>query len=58
MPERLNNKESRIFLREIQPILNTDRPQIVFDCSLIRLMDAAGVDRAFLYRLLWRNGLR
>ena len=44
MPERLNNKQARQFLREIQPLLNTDRPQLVFDCSLIRQMDAAGVD--------------
>ena len=44
MPERLNQKQARTFLREIQPLLNTDRPQLVFDCSLIRQMDAAGVD--------------
>lgn len=44
MPERLNQREARTFLREIQPLLNTDRPQLVFDCSLIRQMDAAGVD--------------
>ena len=44
MPERLNQKQARQFLREIQPLLNTDRPQLVFDCSLIRQMDAAGVD--------------
>jgi anti-sigma B factor antagonist len=44
MPDRLNQKQARMFLRDIQPLLNTDRPQIVFDCSLIRQMDAAGVD--------------
>ena len=44
MPERLDQKQARQFLREIQPLLNTDRPQLVFDCSLIRQMDAAGVD--------------
>jgi anti-sigma B factor antagonist len=44
MPDRLNQKQARVFLHDIQPLLNTDRPQIVFDCSLIRQMDAAGVD--------------
>src|SRR3954468_4525166 len=44
MPDRLNQKQARMFLRDVQPLLNTDRPQLVFDCSLIRQMDAAGVD--------------
>ena len=44
MPDKLNQKQARMFLHDIQPLLNTDRPQLVFDCSLIRQMDAAGVD--------------
>ncbi|HWR15804.1 MAG TPA: STAS domain-containing protein [Terriglobales bacterium] len=44
MPDRLNQKQASMFLRDIQPLLNTDRPQLVFDCSMIRQMDAAGVD--------------
>jgi anti-sigma B factor antagonist len=44
MPDRLNHKQARTFLTEVQPFLNTDRPQLVFDCSQIRQMDAAGVD--------------
>jgi anti-sigma B factor antagonist len=44
MPDRLNHKQARTFLNEVQPFLNTDRPQLVFDCSQIRQMDAAGVD--------------
>lgn len=44
MPDRLNQKQARMFLHEVQPFLNTDRPQLVFDCSQIRQMDAAGVD--------------
>jgi anti-sigma B factor antagonist len=44
MPDRLNQKQARTFLNEVQPFLNTDRPQLVFDCSQIRQMDAAGVD--------------
>lgn len=44
MPDRLNQRQARTFLNEVQPFLNTDRPQLVFDCSQIRQMDAAGVD--------------
>jgi anti-anti-sigma factor len=44
VPERLNLKQARVFLREVEPFLVADRPQIVFDCSHIRQMDAAGVD--------------
>ncbi|HLH09299.1 MAG TPA: STAS domain-containing protein [Terriglobales bacterium] len=44
MPDRLNQRQARMFLHEVQPFLNTDRPQLVFDCSQIRQMDAAGVD--------------
>ncbi len=44
MPERLNHRQARAFFREIEPLLNSDRPQIVFDCSHIRQIDAAGVD--------------
>ncbi len=44
VPERLNLKQARAFLLEVQPILLSDRPQVVFDCAQIRQMDAAGVD--------------
>lgn len=44
LPNRLNLREARAFFREVLPILKTDRPQVVFDLSLVRKMDAAGVD--------------
>ena len=44
MPERMNLKQARSFLKEVQPFLNSDRPQIVFDMSQVRHIDAAGVD--------------
>lgn len=44
MPERMNLKQAREFLREVQPFLKADRPQIVFDFSKVRQIDAAGVD--------------
>lgn len=44
MPERVNLKHARAFLREIQPLITADRPQIVFDLSAVKQLDAAGVD--------------
>jgi anti-sigma B factor antagonist len=44
VPERLNLKQARAFCREIEPILNSDRPQVVLDCSQVKQIDAAGVD--------------
>jgi anti-anti-sigma factor len=44
MPEKMNLKQARKFLQEVQPFVNSDRPQIVFDMSQVRHIDAAGVD--------------
>jgi anti-anti-sigma factor len=44
MPEHLNLVQARKFLKEIQPMLSCDRPQLVFDLSTVRQLDAAGVD--------------
>ncbi len=44
MPERLNMRTSREFLRSVQPFLTTDRPQLVFDLSQVKQLDAAGVE--------------
>lgn len=44
VPERLNLRQARAFLSEVQPMLRSDRPQMVFDCSQVRQMDAAGVE--------------
>ncbi len=44
IPERFNLKNARHFLREVKPFLNADRPQVVFDLSQVRQIDAAGVD--------------
>ncbi len=43
LPERLNLKQARAFLQEMQPILGSDRPQVVFDGSQVRFLDGAGV---------------
>jgi anti-sigma B factor antagonist len=44
MPERMTMKQGRAFLREIQPLITADRPQVVFDLSEVKQLDAAGVD--------------
>lgn len=44
MPERLNARSSREFLRDVQPFLVADRPQLVFDLSQVRQLDSAGVE--------------
>jgi anti-anti-sigma factor len=44
MPENVNQRESRKFLQDVQPFLNADRPQLVFDLSLVKQLDAAGVE--------------
>jgi anti-sigma B factor antagonist len=44
VPESLNLKQARVFLDEVRPLLEHDRPQLVFDLSLVQKLDAAGVD--------------
>jgi anti-sigma B factor antagonist len=44
MPERLNARIAREFLRDVQPFLGADRPQLVFDLSGVLQLDAAGVE--------------
>jgi anti-anti-sigma factor len=44
VPESLTMKQARVFLEEVRPLLEHDRPQLVFDLSLVRKIDAAGVD--------------
>ncbi len=44
MPERVNGRTARDFLRDVRPFLVVDRPQIVFDLSQVRQLDSAGVE--------------
>ncbi len=44
MPERVNSRTAREFLRDVQPFLHADRPQLVFDLSQVVQLDAAGVE--------------
>jgi anti-anti-sigma factor len=44
MPERVDLPHARKFLREVQPFLQSDRPQVVFDMAQVKHIDAAGID--------------
>jgi len=44
LPEQLKRQEVGPFLEELQPLLETDRPRVVLDCSQVRHMDSAGVE--------------
>jgi anti-sigma B factor antagonist len=44
MPERMNQRGARDFLAQVQPLLNADRPQLVFDLSQVKQLDIAGVE--------------
>ncbi|HET9087321.1 MAG TPA: STAS domain-containing protein [Acidobacteriaceae bacterium] len=47
LPEVLNSKQRRNFLREVQSHMNVDRPRMVLDCSNVKLGD-----RSFIHLLL------
>lgn len=44
VPECLNMRLARTFLEEVRPLFAHDRPQLVFDLSQVRKIDAAGVE--------------
>ncbi len=44
VPQHLGFRESKAFMRDIQPLLAIDRPQLVFDLSEVKRMDATGVE--------------
>jgi anti-sigma B factor antagonist len=44
LPERLNHRDVQNCSSELDPILGSDRPRIVLDCSLVQYMDSAGVE--------------
>jgi anti-sigma B factor antagonist len=43
-PEKLNHSEAQAFLAELQPLLQSDRPRVVLDCSQVQHMDSAGIE--------------
>ena len=44
MPEKVNRQEAQRFFADVQPFVTSDRPQLVFDLSQVKQLDAAGVE--------------
>ena len=44
VPERMNQREAQKFFADVRPLLNADRPQLVFDLSQVRQLDVAGIE--------------
>ena len=44
MPEKVNQQEAKKFFADVQAFVNSDRPQLVFDLSQVRQLDAAGIE--------------
>jgi anti-sigma B factor antagonist len=44
LPQQLNHLAVGLFMNELQPLLEADRPRIVLDCSQIAHLDSAGVE--------------
>ncbi|MGB2605213.1 MAG: STAS domain-containing protein [Candidatus Sulfotelmatobacter sp.] len=44
VPENFDHSDGRTFLAELQPLLQSDRPRIVLDCSQVQHMDSAGIE--------------
>src|SRR5260370_39648877 len=58
LPERLQDADVEVFLGELQPLLESDRPRIVLDCSQVRYVDSAGVEMLLrcLQKAMTRDG--
>jgi anti-anti-sigma factor len=58
VPEVLNAREVQNFMQELGPLLESNRPRVVFDCSLVRSMESAGVEMLLrcLEEVLKRDG--
>jgi anti-sigma B factor antagonist len=44
LPEELKQNQVKTFMHELEPLLDSARPCIVFDCSKIQDIDSAGVE--------------
>lgn len=58
VPEKLNIGEVRNFMQEVGPLLESNRPRIVLECSQVRSLDSAGVEMLLqcLEEVLKRDG--
>jgi anti-sigma B factor antagonist len=44
LPTVLNDVHGNAFLQELQPLLESERPYIVLDCSQLQHVDSAGIE--------------
>src|SRR6478609_7945262 len=58
VPEELNVKEVHNFMQDLRPLLESNRPRVVLECSLVRSMESAGVEMLLrcLEEVLKRDG--
>lgn len=58
VPEILNVREVKNFMQELGPLLETNRPRVVLDCSQVCSMESAGVEMLLrcLEEVLKRDG--
>lgn len=58
VPENLNVREVHSFMQELGPLLESNRPRIVLDCSQVCSMESAGVEMLLrcLEEVLKRDG--
>lgn len=58
MPEQFTGGEVQTFMLELGPLLESNRPRIVLECSQVRSLDSAGVEMLLhsLEEVLKRDG--
>src|SRR5246127_4265182 len=58
VPEEVTGGEVQSFMLELGPLLESNRPRIVLDCSQVRTVDSAGVEMLLhsLEEVLKRDG--
>src|SRR5579863_8135991 len=58
MPEQFTGGEAQTFMLEFGPLLESNRPRIVLECSQVRSIDSAGVEMLLrsLEEVLKRDG--
>ena len=58
LPEKLSVAQGRVFFRELEACLNSDRPRLVLDCSRLQHLDSAGIHLLLrcLEEAMKRNG--
>jgi anti-anti-sigma factor len=44
VPEQFTGAEAHKFMQELGPLLESNRPRVVLECSQVRSMDSAGVE--------------